>query len=176
MFIQAENISIRAIEPDDASLIYKWENDKSSWSHSDNLLPYSYFEIEQFLLEGHDIYRNRQARFMVDVLNENENRTVGMIDLFEFHPHHKRAGIGIYIDSGFRRRGIGFRSLQLIIDYAFEVIGLHQIYCSMLSDNESSIKLFSRLGFVASGKQKDWFIYKGIYRDQLFMQLINPKH
>lgn len=175
MFAQKNNIAIRALEPDDASLIYKWENDKSAWAHSDNLLPYSYFQIEQFILEGHDIYRNRQARFMVMFKDNSIFHTVGMIDLYDFHPHHRRAGVGIYIDLAYRRKGIGIGALELLTDYAFEVLGMHQLYCVILPDNLPSLKLFERLGFTVAGHQKEWFYENGKFHDQIMMQLINPK-
>jgi diamine N-acetyltransferase len=176
MFSRNKNISIRAIEPDDAQLIFRWENDKTSWVHSDNLLPYSLFQIEQFIIEGHDIYQNRQARFMVDFTEQDLSHTVGMVDLYDFHPHHRRAGIGVYIDSAYRNRGIAFTSLQLVINHSFDVIGLHQLYCSILPENQTSIRLFNRLGFSLSGQQKDWYFENGKYHDQILMQLINPKH
>ena len=176
MFSQNKMISLRAIEPDDAKLIYRWENDKTSWAHSDNLLPYSFFQIEQFILEGHDIYQNRQARFMINYDEKETIKTVGMIDLYDFHPHHRRAGIGIYVDPDYRNRGIAITALQILIAHSFEVIGLHQLYCSILSDNYTSIRLFKRLGFTLSGQQKDWFFENGKYYDQILMQLINPKY
>ena len=50
MFTQNENIIIRAAEPKDASLIYDWENDQEIWRVSETYMPYSFYQIEQFLL------------------------------------------------------------------------------------------------------------------------------
>lgn len=176
MFVKKDKVSLRAIEPDDAPLLYKWENDRDSWAHSDNLLPYSFFQIEQFIIAGNDLYQNKQARFMIDFDADDEKVTVGMADIYDFHPHHRRAGLGIYIDPKFRKRGIAFEALQLLISHAFEMIGLHQLYCSIQPENHSSLRLFERLGFKLTGRQKDWFFENGSFHDQLLMQLINPKH
>jgi diamine N-acetyltransferase len=176
MFARYNDIAIRAPEPDDADMIYTWENDKSSWAHSDNLLPYSFFQIEQFLLDDHDIYRSRQARFIIVKSSQGINRAVGMIDLYDFNPHHRRAGVGIYIDSTYRKQGIGSKALKLIVDYAFDTLALHQLYCNILPSNEASFRLFSRIGFSISCRQREWFFENGTYHDQLLMQLISTKH
>jgi len=176
MFAQLDDVAIRALEPDDANLIYAWENDKSLWAHSDNLLPYSFFQIEQFILDDHDIYRSRQARFIIEKAYEKSRSAAGMIDIYEFHPHHRRAGIGIYIDTAFRRQGIGSAAVKLIADYAFDTLALHQLFCQILPDNEASLRLFTRMGFTVSCRQKEWFFADGKYHDQLLMQLFNPKH
>lgn len=176
MFAQYDDVAIRALEPDDANLIYAWENDKSAWNHSDNLLPYSYFQIEQFILDEHDIYRSRQVRFIIEKVSKKSRKAVGMIDIYDLHPHHRRAGIGIYIDSASRKQGIGSAALKLIADYAFDTLALHQLFCHILPENEASVRLFTRMGFSISCRQKEWFFADGKYHDQLLMQLINPKH
>lgn len=99
-----------------------------------------------------------------------------MVDLYDFHPHHRRAGLGIYIDPDYRKRGLAFKALQLLISHAFEMIGLHQLYCSIQPENQPSIRLFERLGFALTGRHKDWYYENGTFHDQLLMQLINPKH
>ena len=47
MFISDGIISIRIAEPEDASLIYRWENDRSLWRVSATNVPPSLFQIEQ---------------------------------------------------------------------------------------------------------------------------------
>ncbi|MBK9290690.1 MAG: GNAT family N-acetyltransferase [Bacteroidetes bacterium] len=176
MFASSDKISLRAVEPADAALMYAWENDQNVWVHGDNLLPYALFEIEQFILEGHDFYRNRQARFMIDYQTNGSKETVGMADLFDFHPHHRRAGVGIYVAPAFRHRGIAKTAIGLLKEYAFETLELHQIYCHVLAENNISLKLFESAGFEKTAVMKAWIFRNGDFHDQVLMQLFNPKH
>ena len=66
MFAQNENIIIRAAEPNDAKLIYNWENDQAIWRVSETYMPYSLFQIEQFLLNNNDLFSVRQMRFIIE--------------------------------------------------------------------------------------------------------------
>lgn len=175
MFALKDNIGLRAAEPMDAPIIYKWENDTTIWKVSDTLTPYSLFQVEQFLLSNNDIYATRQLRLMID-LNENENvHSIGMIDLYDFEPIHRRAGIGIYIYKQFEGHGYASKALELLEKYAFETLNLHQLYCFIGQNNFRSIRLFESRGYKQTGIRKDWMLFDSGFADQLQFQLISKK-
>ena len=53
-------------------------------------------------------------------------------------------------------RGYATEALHLIVDYAFEVLDLHQIYSNVRVENESSVALFKKVGFEVTGLKQDW--------------------
>ncbi len=170
------NISLRAPEPTDVDVLYRWENDQRVWHLGNTLAPYSRFELEQFVLNAdHDIFTSRQLRFMIDWHTAPEKPiTVGSIDLYEFEPQHRRAGIGILIDENYRRKGFASEALQLLSDYCFNTLNLHQVYCNIDNNNQDSIRLFTRNGYKACGLRKQWNIRNRIWADEMMLQLINP--
>ena len=100
--------------------------------------------------------------------------TIGTIDVFEFDPFHKRAGIGILIaNESYRRKGYATMSLTCLINYCFKTLQLHQLYCNILSNNLISIDLFKKHGFVQIGIKKDWILVEEGYVDVNMFQLIN---
>ncbi|MGZ4090463.1 MAG: GNAT family N-acetyltransferase, partial [Bacteroidia bacterium] len=115
MFLRSDNIHLRAVEPQDADLLYEWENDRSIWAVSNTQIPFSKFVLEEFANSSHqDIYTNKQLRLMaVETLS---GKTIGCIDIFDFDPQHARAGVGIYIHKDFREKGLASECLQLVID------------------------------------------------------------
>jgi len=172
-----KNIALRAPEPSDIDQLYYWENDSRIWHLGNTLSPYSSFEIEQFVLNtGHDIYVSRQLRFMIDWLTGREGIiSVGSVDLFDFEPHHRRAGVGILIDERYRRHGFASEALELLADYCFNTLNLHQIYCNIDSGNHDSIRLFTRMGYKTCGLRKQWYYRNQEWHDELMLQLLNPK-
>jgi diamine N-acetyltransferase len=170
-----KHILLRAPEPADINQLYIWENDPSIWHLGNTLSPYSRFEIEQFVLNaGHDIYASKQLRFMIEWHDcPDKNIAVGSIDLFDFEPHHKRAGIGILIDEKYRKNGFATEALELLIQYCFNTLNLHQLFCNIENDNHDSIRLFTRLGFKTCGLRKQWLFRKGKWNDEMMLQLIN---
>lgn len=166
-----ERISLRALEPADARLIYAWENDTTIWEVSNTLKPYSLFEIEQFILNSADIFAARQLRLMI-TNNDNPAEVAGMIDLFDYDPLNRRAELGILIKNAERGKGIAKEAIQLIKEYTFNTLKLHQLYAYIPIDNELSIHLFENSGFSRTGIRKEWRFINNEWTDEHLYQLI----
>jgi diamine N-acetyltransferase len=99
---------------------------------------------------------------------------LGLIDLFDFDPQNRRAGIGIVIQSiENRKQNIGSEALELLIKYAFHNLNLHQLYANIAAENTASIALFTKFGFEKIGVKKDWTLVSGSFKDEALYQLIN---
>lgn len=175
MLLQSQNLYLRALEPEDLDFIYTIENNESVWEVSHTITPYSKFLIKQYLENAHqDIFEAKQLRLVI--CSKKNQTAIGLIDLFDFEPMHRRAGIGILIqNTDDRHKGYGSEALQMLINYAFQVLQLHQLYANISSNNAVSIKLFTTFGFEKIGIKKDWNFVNGTYQDELLYQLINVK-
>jgi diamine N-acetyltransferase len=169
--LQTKNVRLRALEPRDVDLLYRWENDPEVWKVSNTMTPFSKFTLQEFIKTSTtDIYASRQLRLMVEDWKGN---TVGAVDVFDFEPFHRRAGIGILIAKDYRHHGYAEEAVHCVCQYLFSVFQLHQVYCNVMADNEISLKLFQHIGFQPSGVQKDWIRTQNGYTDVLILQLIN---
>lgn len=171
--MQSKSIILRALEPTDLDFLYKWENDSSLWHLSNSNTPFSRFVLEQFILNAHlDIYTNKQLRLMIDLISTPINITIGCIDIFDFDPINKRAGVGILIADEYRNKGFAADSMKLLIKYGFDNLQLHQLYCNISEDNIASLKLFERHGFEIIGLKKDWNLRNENWIHEYSLQLI----
>lgn len=172
MFLKGKYVSIRALEPSDAQLLYTWENNRSLWSVSFTQLPFSKFILDEFVnMAHHDLYTNKQTRFII--LNTNSHEPIGIIDLFDFEPQHARIGLGIFIHESFRRNGFALETIQLIKSYCFETLLLKQVYVHISESNTASIDLFEKCGFQKSGLKKSWHkTGLNTYENVWFMQFV----
>ena len=103
-----------------------------------------------------------------------QDELIGFIDLFDFDPIHRRAGIGIVIASEEHRgQGLAKEGLALLCTYGFTHLGLHQLYANILEENTASIALFENLGFKAVGLKKDWVFYQGEFRNEILFQKLS---
>jgi diamine N-acetyltransferase len=173
MTLTGSHIYLRALEPEDLDFIYQIENDESIWEVSNTQTPYSKFLIRQYLENAHqDIYEAKQLRLAICI--KESDTAIGLIDLFDFDPRNKRAGIGIVIQHDKdRSKGFGQEALGLLIDYSFKQLQLHQLYANIGSENVSSLNLFTTFGFQKIGVKKDWIYINNAYKDELLFQLIN---
>lgn len=173
MFIKGEHIYLRALEPYDVDVLYKWENNRQIWHVSNTQTPFSRYVLEQFLVNAHeDIYTNKQLRLIISP-NENEN-AVGAIDLFDFDPYHLRAGVGILIADEYRNKGYAYDALELLKDYAFKTLLLKQLYANITVAAPASLQLFEKSGFEKVGLKKSWNrITSDGFEDEWLLQLLN---
>jgi diamine N-acetyltransferase len=174
MILESDSVRLRAVEPEDLELLYKWENEEATWKQSNTLVPYSRYTLKRYIANSHkSLFETGQLRLMIDVTSGG--KTVGTIDLFDFEHFHMRAGVGILIaDPGDRKKGYGSAALECIIRYAFETLNLHQLWCNILEGNEESMSLFLHHGFVRSAVKKEWVRLDGRFVNEYMLQLLNP--
>ncbi|GET19976.1 GNAT family N-acetyltransferase [Prolixibacter denitrificans] len=173
-YLKSDKITLRAIEPEDIELLYRWENNSEVWEVSDTLAPFSKYLIALYIKNSDkDIYESKQLRLMIE---SAEGRAVGSIDLFDFEPHHSRAGIGILIaEKEDRQNGYASEALKLVLEYCFSRLNLHAVYANIDANNEASIGLFKKFGFELAGTRKDWIRDARGWKDEHLFQLINPE-
>ena len=170
--LQNETICLRAIEPEDLELLYRWENNPAWWSVGNTLAPYSRYHLKEYIAASHrDIFELKQLRLMIDL--RATGVTVGTVDLYEFDPHHLRAGVGILIDPDYQQQGLGKEALALLEEYAFSFLKLHQLFVHLSVENIASKALFSGSGYVQTGLLTDWTASEKGYSDVLVMQKVN---
>lgn len=167
--LKDKDLILRALELSDLGWLYELENDTSLWTVSDTYKPYSKDVLARYLENAHqDIYTAKQLRLVIDW----SAQAIGLIDLFDFDPKHKRASIGIVIAAAYRSKGLAKRALTLIIDYTKATLDCHQIVATMTVDNKESIRLFESAGFKRTGIREDWVFEKGVFKSEYFYQRI----
>ncbi len=171
-YLKGETIYLRALENEDLDFLYALENNPSLWEISGTLTPYSKQVLQLYLDNAHrDLYEVKQLRLCIC---KHDHSPIGLIDLFDFDPKHRRAGIGIVIlDEDQRNKGIGAEAISLLTDYAFSVLSLRQIYANVIEDNVASTYLFKKLGFNEVGTKKDWIASSTGFKNEVLFQKIN---
>jgi diamine N-acetyltransferase len=175
--IKGKNISLRAMEFSDAELLYEWENDMEIWHFSNTLTPFSRFTLEQYVMNSHqDIFTNKQIRMMIDLEKDGQKGlTIGSVDLFDFEPMHRRAGVGILLLKDFRGKGHASEAIDLLIRYSSKTLNLHQLFCNIGTSNQESLNLFLGKNFTIAGTKKDWNYINKRWEDEVLLQLILEK-
>lgn len=169
--LKGEHIYLRALEPEDLKFLYELENDTAIWEISGTTTPYSKHVLQFYLDNAHrDIYDVKQLRLCICDLDHN---LVGLIDMFDFDPKNKRAGMGIIIKNlDKRNQGIGNEAITVFCKYAFSTLNLYQIFANVAEDNTHSIHVFEKLGFERTAIKKDWIYSNGKFKNEILFQKI----
>ena len=174
------NIRLRALEPEDLDMLYRLENDRDMWDVGITNTPYSRYALHNFIATATgDIYTDRQVRLMVTKDSEaSSEQTLGMADLFNFDPAHRRAEVGIVIAKAYRQCGYARQALNQLHSYAHRTLHLHQVYAIVSTGNLPAIRLFRSLEYVESAHLCQWLFNGNCYTDAVVMQKIldSPKN
>lgn len=173
MLLFDDKIILRALEPTDLEILYKWENDTSLWTVGTTIAPFSRKQLWDYIENyDNDIYSARQLRLMI--VDKASGEPAGTIDMCDFDPANSRMSIGILIDAPFCHIGLGTRALRLVMEYGRSMLNLHQLYAYIPADNRHSIGLFRKCGFRSAGCLRSWIRQSGIYTDVIMVQYLFP--
>lgn len=169
--LTSEHLLLRALEPEDLDVLYRWENDPSIWGEGSMIPPFSRYDLKQYITNAQDIYSSRNLRLVVE--ERTTKQVVGMVDLFDFEPIALRVEMGILIFEDFRGKGYAKETLELVRNYVFGFLRCHQLVARASVKNEASLRLFRESGFTEAGLLKDWVRDNALWCDCMIFQLIN---
>ncbi len=167
MNIVGENITLRAIEMADLPLLQSWSNNP---------------EIQYWLGGWHTpssaiVMENWFKRITAD--NDNirfaiEHADFGLIgtaNLVNINWKDKNAVHGMLLgDPNLRGKGIGFEVVNLVMQFAFEELGLNRLDTTIIEYNESSKKLYiEKCGWKLEGVAREWYFRKDKFWDKLLI-------
>ena len=72
-----------------------------------------------------------------------------------------------------RNKGVASEAIQLLCQYSFDTLNLHQLFANVASDNQTSIHLFKKMGFEEVGVKKDWIFSQGDFKNEILYQKIS---
>ena len=169
-WLKNDRITLRSPEPEDLELMYAMENDTTLWSVGNATLPYSRYTLRAYLEQSRqDLFSEHQARFVIELA---DGEAAGMIDLAEYDPLNSRAEVCIGLLGRYRGKGIATETMQLLCEYAFKKLHIHQLYAYVPQWNNESITLFEKNGFEKSAFLRQWQRNENGYNDVFLMQKI----
>jgi diamine N-acetyltransferase len=124
------------------------------------------------------IERPAADRFSVDRIRfavfETETwQLIGTTSLFDIDFRNRTAELGIKIgEAEYRGRGYGTEATKLTVDYAFTVLGLHNVMLATLEYNAAGLRAYTKAGFREVGRRRESVTMSGKRYDQIFMDCV----
>jgi diamine N-acetyltransferase len=166
--MKLEGIFLRALEPEDLDVLLQLENDSSLWKYSNRTEPFSRDLLQKYIdQQEQDIFEVKQKRFVVSYPDQTP---IGFVDLFDFEPLHRRAGIGVIIHPDHQGKGYAKRALELVEEFAKKQLNLHSLFANIAVENSASLKVFESCEFNRIAEKKEWNFYEGRFHDEYLYQ------
>lgn len=81
------------------------------------------------------------------------------------HRHHRESYITLNIAAPHQRKGYGSEAIGWILQWGFQIAGLHRIGIESLSYNEGATRLYRKLGFTPEGRTRESIWFDGGWHD-----------
>ncbi|MBO0735944.1 MAG: GNAT family N-acetyltransferase [Alphaproteobacteria bacterium] len=80
--------------------------------------------------------------------------------------------LGYWVGEAFARQGYMTATLPLVLDFAFDRLGLHRIEAACLPTNTPSRALLARAGFQQEGYAREYLCIEGKWQDHLLFAIL----
>ena len=111
---------------------------------------------------------NRKTRRFI--IETTDGMRVGVTGLWEidWHSRHALSSIKLGANSAARGRGFGTAALQLMMEFAFNDVGLNRLHTTIIAGNEASLAIYRD----KSGWREEGVLREHVWRDGKFVDLI----
>ena len=138
------SVKIREIDHEDLNFMLTIENDKSNWKYGINKSELTLEDALNYIKQSKlMILNNDNQRFVI----EYKNTKVGLIDLYDYQFQNSFAKVGIIVLKKFRGKGVGDKSLKLLLEFCKNYLNINYLESEIEKSNQSSINLFINNNF-----------------------------
>lgn len=173
--IETDRLRLREVTSQDLQQLYKLlANPK--------VAEYDYFYPVETEDEAMDFIKRYERERLVGeemtwgIALKDTDQLIGTCCLGDFELSAKRAEVGYAILEEEWCKGYGSEAVEAICTYGFKTIGLNRIEAMITPENEGSVKLLAKLGFLNEGlvRQRDYI--KGELVDSVIMGKLKEEH
>jgi ribosomal-protein-alanine N-acetyltransferase len=163
-FLEGERVILRALAKEDINDMYlQWLNDEEVCrGNSHAVFP----NTEEKLLRFYEGQQNQMSQVVLAIIHKEDKKHIGNVSLQSINWISRNAEFAILMgDRSYWGRGFGEEAAQLIVNYGFERLNLHRIYCGTFSNNETMKKLAGKLHMKQEGIRREAVYKAGGYLD-----------
>lgn len=120
-------------------------------------------------------YRSRNEaadRLDLALVDRSLGTCVGEAVLNDYDAGNMSCNFRILIGPEGRERGLGTEATRLVVQYGFEMLGLHRVELSAYAFNERALRVYEKVGFRTEGVLREAFRFGESWVDVIIMALL----
>jgi len=171
VIVPGEKVYLGPIRRDLARVYQRWMNDLEVAVTLTVLRRVPLTEEDE--LDWFDAARRDTSSRTFTIYERPDDRPVGNIGLHEIDFQSGTSEVGIVIgERSVWGRGYATEALSLLVDYAFTVLGLNQVWLRYVAMNERARQVYDRVGFREAGRLREAVRVGQRRYDLVFMDLL----
>jgi RimJ/RimL family protein N-acetyltransferase len=171
VIVPGEKVFLGPIRRDFAPFYRRWMNDLEVALTLNILRRLPMTEEDE--LDWFDSARRETNSKVFTIYERPDDRPVGNVGLHDIDFHSGTAEVGLVIgERAVWGRGYATEALTLLVDYAFTVLGLNQVWLRYVAFNERARQVYDRVGFREAGRLREAARVGQRRYDLVFMDLL----
>ncbi len=169
--LKGERIYLSPINVEDTPKYSEWINDMAVTVKIGRPWLSLSIQQEKEALEGMIKEGNHFA-----IILKDEDKLIGNCSLFMIDQLHSKAELGIMIgDKDYWNNGYGTEVIQLLLNYGFNILNLHNVLLRVFSFNERAIKCYIKCGFKEFGRRRESYVLGKKKYDEVYMDILSTE-
>jgi len=159
--IVTDEMILRKIIPQDIDPLFEIYNNENLFKYSPNMQKKNRATVENMI--GHferDFHKGKEI-FLGICTSDNPDSIVGVAEIFDYDKDVNMVTIGYRLNDRFWGKGFATQAVKALIGYLFTEIGINRIQAFVMPENEKSLNVLRRNGFVEEGVIRQGYIWKG---------------
>ena len=169
--IRTKQLVLRQINENDAQEILFLRSNKLVMEYLDRPLFTSTREAKNFINRITSQISETKA-IVWGIVFENSNKIIGTIGYHKIIKEHHRAELGYMLHPSYQGKGLMQEALTSVIKFGFEQMKLHSIEADVNPNNEKSINLLLRNGFIKEAHFRESYHFNGVFLDSAIYSLL----
>lgn len=163
--LTTERLLLRKVTLSDAPAIFYLRSDKRILQYLSKAPAASLKEAEEFITRITNDLANNDGVLWGIALKEAPAAIIGTICYWRLDKAHSRAELGYALVPAHWRKGIMKEAIIKVLDYGYNVMGLHSIEGRINPGNIASASILEATGFVREAYFREDFFYDGKFED-----------
>lgn len=168
---QGPLVRLRAAEPEDWELLWRWNQDSELLRHLEHIHPPQSRAAVRRWLEETATRQPKDDEFGATI-ETLAGEPVGGLGTHHCDPANGTFSYGLSIAPEHRRRGYARAALGLVLRYLFEERRYRKAWVHVYSFNEASLRMHEGMGFQREGRLRQMVFTQGRYHDVVVMGLL----
>jgi len=173
VYLSSKRLELSPPEPADAEVLALWLNDPEVWVPYGMDAPTSIAEERRWISE--QALKSDEINLMIR--SAQDHCPLGLVGLRNIDGINGSARLGVLIGTAENRgRGIGSEATRMLLEHGFSFLNLRRINLCVLASNQPAINMYTRMGFVQEGRERQAQLRAGNYVDRLHFGLLSSDY
>lgn len=155
---------------------FEWNNDPEL-NRLDSEVPFERETFGVFKARFERMVYRSSPQHLDFEIHLRDGTLIGLAYVMDISPHNRHCTVGVTIgDRSHWGVGFGRESLELLLDYCFNALGMHRVSTAAFEYNEPWRRLIRDAGFRRDGIERDYLYRDGAFWDKEVYSLLAEEY